>query len=73
MTDLYTGYPMLTETVFDDKRSALEEAGRIRAASRDSDLFVKVDASPYGGWRIRVVPMDIALGLEGLPYFLSGR
>lgn|GEM_PF-6578261 len=59
----------LTETYFNDHSQALEEAARIRASSRTSDVVVKIDESPYGGYRIRVIPTEIAIDMAGYEPF----
>jgi hypothetical protein len=51
---------LLTEKYFNDHRQALEEAAKIRASSKEGEVIVRIDESPYGGYRIRVVPIDVA-------------
>jgi hypothetical protein len=50
---------MLTETFFDNQRQALEEASRVRATAKDGEVIVRIDKSPYGGYRLRIIPTDV--------------
>lgn len=52
----------------------MQEASRIRLATKDADVLVKVDESPYGGYRIKVIPIDIIVDVvEHSPYFSNRR
>lgn len=65
---------MLTESFFDSQRDALEEAARIRASAGGDGVIVKIDKSSYGGYRVRVVPTDMAMDMiEYLPSLISRR
>lgn len=64
----------IVETHFATQREAMQEASRIRLATKDADVLVKVDESPYGGYRIKVIPIDIIVDVvEHSPYFSNRR
>ena len=56
----------LTETYFDNQLNALEEAARIRSSSKEGEVIVKIDKSPYGGYRLRIIPVDVITDMEYL-------
>ena len=61
----------IKETYFDSQREAMEEAARIRSTSQESDILVKVVKSPYGGYCLKMIPLDIAIDMaEHFPTFL---
>ncbi len=49
---------------YEDQIEAFEEAQRIRAEHKGA-MFVKVSASPYGGYQITVMPVEAAISLMG--------
>ncbi len=65
---------MKTEMYFDNQRDALEQAAKLRASSREADLIVRVEESPYAGYCLKLLPLDIVVeSMELNPNFLRRR
>jgi hypothetical protein len=60
----------LVDAYFDDWHDAVNEAHQRRPLAAADDMIVKVERSPYKGWRVRAVPVEMwaeamALGAMG--------
>ena len=62
------------QVFFEDEFEAYEAAGKIKASLKDKDVIVRVEKSPYGGYRIKKIPREMALAaFEYLPSLYFGR
>jgi hypothetical protein len=59
---------LIPETYFNSQREARNEAARIRKMAVRDELLVKVEESPYGGYCLKIVPIDLAFDM---PAFLA--
>ena len=58
---------------FKDFFSAHKEAQHRRANLADDSIVVRVEESPYGGYRIRMIPIAILIGSGHLSTHLFSR
>ena len=64
----------ISETHFESHREAMQEAARLRRAGKDSELLVRVESSPYGGYNLKLIPIDIAIDMaDQFPMLFSNR
>ncbi|MDH5722924.1 MAG: hypothetical protein OEY94_06350 [Alphaproteobacteria bacterium] len=63
-----------SDTYFNTQREAIEAASRLRVQLREQDILVRVERSPYGGYRLKKIPVDIAMDMvEHFPSLISTK
>jgi hypothetical protein len=56
------------KTFFDNQKDALEEVRRIRTSQLGSEFLIQLSESPYGGYCVKAIPIEIAMDMiEDLP------
>lgn len=50
---------MMGDTFHDSKTAAFEEAKRRRSDPAAKDFIIRVEPSPYGGYKVRAYPVDL--------------
>ncbi len=59
---------LMSETYFKSRREAREEAARIKELAVENEMLIKIEKSPYGGYCLKILPIDIVLDMPDVLY-----